>query len=93
MKNLRQDMTGLTSRYHMLTLIRLDTGIAQFAWWIIAQDFSDIRDTLTPDNFAQTLEDILVSKLNQYCPQKTVRLGSQDNAWVNKDIKQISRQK
>ena len=69
------------------------TGIAQFGQWITAQNFSEISDTLTSDQFAQKLEDILVSKLDQYCPMKTVRLGSQDKAWVNKEIKQISRQK
>ena len=70
-----------------------DTSVAQFGQWITAQDFSDIDDTLASNQFAQKLEDILVSKLNEYCPQKTVRLGSQDKPLVNKEIKQISRQK
>ena len=39
------------------------------------------------------MDNILKSKLDEYCPVKVVKLGSQDKAWINQEIKQISRRK
>ena len=70
-----------------------DTSIAKFGEWITAQDFSVISDELSSDDFAQKLEDILVSQLNKHCPMKVVKRGSQDKAWISQEIKRIKRRK
>ena len=47
--------------YRVITYRPLpDTSVAQFGQWITAQDFSNKDDTLSPDQFALNLGDILV---------------------------------
>ena len=70
-----------------------DSSIAKFGEWITGEDFCAISDKLSPDEFAKSLDDILLQKLDEYCPLKSVKLGSQDKAFINQDIKQIKRRK
>ena len=38
-------------------------------------------------------EKLLQEKLDLYCPEKTIRLSSQDKPWINAELKRIDRQK
>ena len=38
-------------------------------------------------------ENLLLDKLNIFCPEKTLRLSDQDKPWINSEIKQIDKQK
>ena len=81
-------------RYRTVTYRPLpDSSIAKFGQWITAQDFSLINTDLSPDDLALTLDNMLMTKLDEYCPTKTMRIGPQDKAWTNLEIKQISRRK
>ena len=42
---------------------------------------------------AQTLENILTSKLNFFCPEKKVKLGPQDKPFINAELKKLSRRR
>ena len=70
-----------------------DSSIAQFGQWITGYDFSSINDDLAPGDQAQALENTLITRLDEYCPIKVIRVGPQDKAWVNQEIKQIKRKK
>ena len=34
-----------------------------------------------------------MEKLDKYCPEKIVKIGSQDKAWVTKELKTIHRRR
>ena len=38
-------------------------------------------------------EQILMENLDIHCPQKSIKIGSQDKTWVNVDIKKLHRWK
>ena len=49
------------------------------------------RDNLSPSEQVDKFENILNGKLNQYCPEKTLKIGSQDKPWINSELKKLHR--
>ena len=48
---------------------------------------------MTPSEQAKNLQKLLLSRLDECCPVKSFRLGSQDKAWINGELKQLKRRK
>ena len=71
----------------------LDSNVHQFGECIVKEGWEGVRDDLSPSDQAQYFEKIVMDKLNTFCPEKTLRLSSQDKPWVNSELKQIDRQK
>ena len=65
----------------------------QFGQWIVKEEWEGVKDDLSPSDQATYFEKVVMDKLNTFCPEKTLRLSSQDKPWVNSEIKQIDRQK
>ena len=70
-----------------------DAAINKFGQWITAETWELISDKITATEQAQQLQDFLLSKLNEYCPLETFKRGSQDKAWINKELKKLKRRK
>ena len=52
-----------------------------------------ISEKITATEQAQKLQELLLSKLDAYCPLETFKLSSQDKAWINAELKQLNRRK
>ena len=70
-----------------------DDGIREFGRWITSESFSGVGVNLDPTEHAQVLQNLLMGKLDQYCPTKTMRVSSQDKPYINKELKILSRHK
>ena len=46
------------------------SSIARFGEWIVNESWDTVRDDLSPSEQAQSFENIILEKLNQYCPKK-----------------------
>ena len=46
-----------------------------------------------PTQQTEIFESFVQDKLNQFCPEKTERLSTQDKPWVTAEVKQLDRQK
>ena len=55
-----------------------DDAINKFGRWITSEKFNMIEDILTASEQAKTFQDVLNTKLNEYCPLKTLNLSTQD---------------
>ena len=81
-------------RYRTVTFRPLpDNCFKQFAQWIIKETFNEIQDDLSSNEHAKGLENLLLKNLNKFCPQKTMKFGPQDKAWMNTELKSLSRRK
>ena len=81
-------------KYRIVTFRPLpDTAINKFGQWITGESFSSIKEDLNTNDHAQALEDLLMSKLDEFCPQKTAKFSSQDKPWINFELKVIDRRK
>ena len=68
-------------------------AIKKLGQWITSETFEIINCELPPSEQAQQLQDLLMRKLNEFCPRKTFKLSSQDKAWMNADLKMLKRKK
>ena len=56
-------------------------------WWgCISEDFSASQQV-------RIFEEFTLNKLDQYCPEKVIKISSQDSPWINSELKTIHRQK
>ena len=59
----------------------------------MGESFESISDNVCPSEQAKMLEKLLISKLDEYCPTKSFKLSSQDQPFINFDLKQLHRRK
>ena len=70
------------------------SGLNKFSQWISAEEWGGMEDNrLSSTEQAALFEKILQDNLDIHCPQKTIKLGSQDKPWVNFELKKIHRLK
>ena len=48
---------------------------------------------VSPTEQVSQFEDLVKTKLDQFCPEKVVRLSSQDKPFITADMKKVKRQK
>jgi hypothetical protein len=81
-------------RFKLVTYRPLpESAVRQFGQWITAQTFSEIKDDISPSAHAKALESFLIENLDKYCPEKTMRISSQDKPWINQELKVLNRRK
>ena len=54
---------------------------------------SDRIKRITTTQHAQDLQNILISKLDQFCPPETFKISTQDKPWMNQDLKKLKRRR
>ena len=70
-----------------------DVSVGKFGQWIVQQTFDEIGNGCTPDVHAKALEQLLMERLDTFCPLKSFKVGPQDKAWINSELKSLSRRK
>ena len=69
------------------------SAVEKFGQWITAEQWEGLSGNMSPDEQAIKLQEILNSKLDEYCPTQSFRINHQDKPWMNKELKQIKRRK
>ena len=69
------------------------SGVAKFGEWIMNEDWDSISVRLSPTEQVSMFEHLVQLKLDQFCPEKVIKLSSQDKAWMTGELKQIHRRK
>ena len=70
-----------------------ESSIRKFGEWIVSEGWEGLRGDLTPSQQTKVFEDKIQEMLNKFCPEKTVRISSQDKPWVTGELKAIARLK
>ena len=70
-----------------------DSSVRKFGQWITAEGWEALSSDLSATELASQFENTLKDNLNKYCPEKTIKLGSQDKAWINAELKKLHRLK
>ena len=65
----------------------------RFGEWIVSENWNSIDAKATPTEQASQLENLLLSKLDEYCPVKTMKLGMKDKPFITEDLKKLARQR
>ena len=75
-------------KYRPLT----QSSLSQLGQWIVSQSW-DSLDDLSPTQQANVFEEILTSKLNQFGPEKELKLSSHDKPFITSELKQLDRKR
>ena len=70
-----------------------DSSVHKFGEWIVSEDWDGISSGMTATNQSVAFEKLINEKLNQFCPEKKMKVGSQDKPFITAELKKISRQK
>ena len=70
-----------------------ESGLNLLRLWIDSQTWEDIEKAPTPNHKAKLLHEILMKKINELLPLKTIKISSDDQPWCSEEIKKIKRLK
>ena len=68
-----------------------DSSVRKFGQWITGEEWTQITSDISPSNQVEIFEALLKGKIDEYCPERTLRLGSQDKPFINSELKRIHR--
>ena len=68
-----------------------ESGLAQFGDWIKSQKWEEILGATTAHEKAESLQNLLLENLNNFLPQKTIKIGSEDQPWFSTKLKKLER--
>ena len=70
-----------------------ESSVHKFGEWIVNEDWYSIGGVLSATDQSVMFEQLINQKLNQFCPKKEMKLGSQDKPCITAELKKISIQK
>ena len=72
-------------------------GVTEFGKWITSENFEQITSAGSGGTHSTTqvhlFQNMLFNKLEETCPLKTMRIGPQDKAFINFELKSLARKK
>ena len=70
-----------------------ELGISQMRSWLEGQSWSEVVVADSASNKAKTLQDMLVKSYRKFFPEKTQRINSDDQPWINFKLKAMDRRR
>ena len=70
-----------------------ELGLSKMSNWLRTEDWSQVYETKSADDKAETLQKLLLSKYNVFFPKKTYKISSDDQPWITHKIKTIDRKR
>ena len=70
-----------------------DDRLREFGNWITRKDWDELSCDLPATALTSQFENILLDNLNRICPEKTLKIGPQDQPWMNTELKKLHRLK
>ena len=56
-----------------------ESSVRKFGEWIVTQEWDCLKGNMTPTEQSVVFEQLMSDKLNQFCPEKELKLSSQVN--------------
>ena len=69
------------------------SGINAFHEWIKAEKWETILSAPSSNEKAEILQGLIMTKLDQYCPEKIRKIASDDKPWFTSKLKELDRKK
>ena len=69
------------------------SGINQMIEWMIKKDWKEIIEINSVTEKAEVLQKEVMEKLEEVCPEKVLRIASDDQPWMTDKLKKIARKK
>ena len=70
-----------------------ESGLRRFGEWIVGESWDSVSGDISATEQAQQFENLVLSNLNKFCPEKEIKLGPRDKPFITAELKKLSRQK
>ena len=70
-----------------------DSAVRNFGQWMVSQNWDEISCDMSATEQASIFEKLLNENLNKFCPERTTKIGSQDKAFINTELKKLHRRR
>ena len=70
-----------------------ESCLRKFGQWIVKEDWLSVNCTGTTSEQAVCLENLLIAKVNEFCPEKSMKLGFRDKPFITSELKSLNRRK
>ena len=92
MNRLSADVPNQIKRYKTITYRPFpDSAIREMGQWVQGQTWKEVYDEKCPDMKAEKFEKLILDKVDQLFPQKTIKLSTDDNSWVDLHLINLDR--
>ena len=68
-----------------------ESGLEMFGNWIVTQNWDSVTKAITAHEKAEILQNMLMSKIDCYLPEKTLKISSEDKPWFSQKLKKLDR--
>ena len=68
-----------------------ESSVRRFGEWLVSESWDTVSQEKTPTDQAMAFEKLLMKNLNKYCPEKKMKIGSQDKPFIDAELKRITR--
>ena len=70
-----------------------NSGMAKLRKWMEKENWDSIISTQDVDVKAEMLQSMILSKLNEFCPEKLRKISSDDKPWFTQQLKKLDRRR
>ena len=70
-----------------------ESSVRRFGEWMVSESWNTVCLEKSPTEQARVFEKLLNEKLDQYCPEKEMKISSKDKPFINAELKKIDRRK
>ena len=70
-----------------------DNSLRLFGQWLVKEDWSSVSVELSPTQQVSCFDSLVLKKLNEYCPEKELKISSQDKPFITSELKKLKRQR
>ena len=70
-----------------------ESSLKRFGEWIVSEGWKSINEDMSPSEQVDVFEKLLMKNLDRFCPEKSMKLSSQDKPFITKELKTLDRQK
>ena len=68
-----------------------DSGLRNMGQWIQKQSWKEIYSIDCPNLKAEKFEEIIMCKVNEFFPEKIIKINDNDKPWVDKKLISLDR--
>ena len=69
------------------------SGLGRFGSWIEQEDWTEVLSVQNVDTKAENLHKMVLSKLDEFCPEKLRKIASDDQPWFTEQLKRLDRKR
>ena len=69
------------------------SGLDNLKKWMESHQWDEVLNTSSVDEKATNFQNILIQKIDQFLPEKILKISSDDKPWITEKIKKMDRKK